>query len=79
MDNDGNSAGRKAESVTDPDGFENWKADMKALADEGMQKLTETWSKSNGDFRRHVIKHYDEWWSEMKAKAAQADKKAQQS
>jgi hypothetical protein len=79
MDDDGNAAGKKAEPVVDPDGFENWKADMKAIADEGMQKLTDTWSKSDAGFRRHVIKHYDSWWDEMKAKAVQADKKAKQS
>ncbi len=67
------------EAVTDPEGFENWKADMKAKADEGLQKLTETWSKSDGGFRRHVIKHYEQWWDDLKAKAVQADKKAAQS
>lgn len=79
IDDDGMAASKKLETVTDPEGFENWKADMKAIADEGMQKLTDTWSKSDAGFRRHVIKHYDSWWDEMKAKAVQADKKVKAS
>lgn len=76
QDDDGKAAGKAPETITDPEGFENWKADMKAKADEGLQKLTETWSKSDAGFRRHVIKHYEQWWDDLKAKAVQADKKA---
>lgn len=75
-DDDGNGAGKK--SVTDPDGFEDWKADMTGKADEGLQALTATWKASSDAFRRHTIKHYDDWWSETKAKAVKADKKSQE-
>jgi hypothetical protein len=76
MDNDG--AGRKQEAppAEVPNGYENWKADMTARADEGLRKLTDTWSASDGAYRRHVIKYDEAWWSETKAKAVQADKKA---
>lgn len=78
MDDDGRGAGKppKPEEPA-PEGYDNWKADMSALADDGMAKLTETWGKSSPQFRRHVIKADEHWWSETKAKAVQADRKAQ--
>lgn len=76
MDNDGNKVPQPAESVKEPDGYKDWRADMTALADEGLQRLTDTWSKSNADFRRYVIKADERWWNEIKAKAVQTDKKA---
>lgn len=79
MDNDGNGAGRKADPVEVPEGFENWKHDMTARADEGLEALTSSWKASADALRRHVIKHHDDWWSETKAKAVQADKKAKAS
>jgi len=80
MDDDGRGAGSppKPEEPA-PEGYGNWRADMSALADEGIAKLTETWGKSSSDFRRHVIKADETWWAETKAKAVQADKKAQAS
>lgn len=71
MDDDGRGAGnppRPEEPA--PEGYDNWKADMSALADEGMAKLTDTWSKSSPQFRRYVIKADEAWWAETKAKAA---------
>lgn len=67
-DDDGNAAG-KAE-VEAPDGYENWKADMSALSDEGSEKLQAAWKASDGGFRRHVVKHDELWWGEVKRKAA---------
>lgn len=78
IDDDGKAASQPPGADT-PEGFENWKADMKARADEGLQALTDTWKASSDTFRRHVIKHHDDWWSEVKAKAAQVDKKAKAS
>jgi hypothetical protein len=80
IDDDGASAGKNPADVPEaPVGYKDWRADMTATADEGLQRLTDTWSKSNGDFRRHVIKADEAWWAETKAKAVQADKKAKQS
>lgn len=75
IDDDGRAASRPPEAEA-PEGYANWRADMAALADEGLTKLTDSWGKSDGGFRRHVIKHDESWWSETKAKAAQADRKA---
>jgi len=69
IDDDGNG-GNKKETPAAPEGYENWRADMTALADEGMAKLTETWSKSNSDYRRFVIKNDEDWWATTKNKAA---------
>jgi hypothetical protein len=81
MDDDGMAASKKppADAPKAPEGYEDWHADMTALADEGFERLTKTWSDSNREFRRHVIKADEEWWEETKAKAIQADKKAKQS
>lgn len=80
IDDDGMAASKKPADVTEtPEGYENWRADMTALADEGLQRLTDTWSKAERAFRRHVIKVDESWWDETKAKAIKADKKAKQS
>lgn len=78
IDDDGRAASRPPEPEA-PAGFENWKADMTARSDEGLQALTDSWKASADVLRRHVIKHHDDWWSETKAKAVQADKKAKAS
>jgi hypothetical protein len=67
-DDDGNGAGKKPE-VEAPKGYENWKADMIALADEGLAKLQEVWKASDNGFRRHVVKHDETWWNQAKSKA----------
>lgn len=67
-DDDGNGAGGKPE-VEAPEGYENWKADMIALADEGIAKLQEVWKASDNGFRRHVVKHDETWWNHAKSKA----------
>lgn len=71
MDDDGRGAGKKpVETVPAPEGYSGWRADMTALADEGLTKLTEAWGKSSSEFRRYVIKADEQWWGDMKAKAA---------
>lgn len=52
-----------------PDGYEDWRADMTALADEGLVKLQDAWGRSHADFRRYVVKHDEQWWIELKKKA----------
>lgn len=78
IDDDGRAASRPPEPEA-PERYKDWRADMTALADEGLQRLTDTWSKSSSDFRRYVIKADEPWWNETKAKAVQADKKAKAS
>jgi hypothetical protein len=67
-DDDGNAAGKP--EVEAPSGYENWKADMIALADEGIEKLQTAWKASDAGFRRHVIKNDETWWNQTKSKAS---------
>lgn len=69
-DDDGNGAGKQQPQAAAPDGYEDWKADMRAVADEGVDKLQESWKASDGKFRRFVVKHDELWWNETKRKAA---------
>lgn len=71
-DDDGNGAGKKQPEIVEPEGYRNWKADMQALTDEGLERLQDAWKKSSDGLRRHVIKHDELWWGEMKRKAAKA-------
>lgn len=68
-DDDGNGAGKKPE-VAAPAGYDNWHADMSALADEGIEKLQAAWKSSKDEFRRHVVKHDELWWEGTKRKAS---------
>lgn len=69
QDDDGNGAGKKEKVEDAPAGYLKWRADMTALADNGLKPLTEAWSKSDGNFRRFVVKFDEPWWTELKAKA----------
>jgi hypothetical protein len=70
-DDDGNSAGKDSKpEVIAPTGYDKWRADMKALADEGTERLQDAWKKSNEDFRRHAVDHDESWWKETKRNAA---------
>jgi hypothetical protein len=70
QDDDGNDAGKRPAQAKAPEGYENWKADMRAVADEGSEKLQATWAASSPEFRRHVIKTDEAWWNETKRKAS---------
>jgi len=72
-DDDGRGAGSKQQTEPKPEGYDAWHADMTALADEGSEKLTAAWGKSEGNFRRYVVKYDEQWWNETKAKAKKAD------
>lgn len=69
VDNDGRGPSSKA-AEPPPDGYENWKADMGAVADEGKSKLEAAWASSLPERRRYVIKYDESWWNDCKAKAA---------
>jgi hypothetical protein len=68
MDDDGRGAAPKP-SEPKPEGYDNWHADMTALADNGLAKLTEAWGNSKGEFRRYVVKFDEQWWLDLKKKA----------
>lgn len=69
VDDDGNGAAKKEQEVSAPEGYENWKADMMALADEGTAKLQAAWQGSSQDFRRFAVKQDELWWTTTKRKA----------
>lgn len=69
MDDDGNGGGKRPPGEEAPEGYINWRADMTALADNGHEKLTEAWGKSDPKFRRYVVKYDEPWWDECKAKS----------
>jgi hypothetical protein len=69
QDDDGNGAGKRPPQEDAPTGYNNWRADMTALADDGLEALTVSWGKSSGEFRRYVVKYDEAWWRDCKSKA----------
>jgi hypothetical protein len=69
MDDDGAKAPKKPAEPA-PEGYDNWHADMTALADNGKAALTKAWEGSDPKYRRYVVKFDEDWWNECKAKAA---------
>jgi hypothetical protein len=67
-DDDGNSSGGE-QSPAAPNDYEDWKADMTALADEGIARLEAGWKKSAADLRKHATTHDGQWWAKTKTKA----------
>lgn len=70
IDNDGRGAD-KPPAEPKPDGYDNWRADMTALADNGLDNLTAAWgAEGSAKFRRYVIKFDEPWWLDLKKKAS---------
>lgn len=74
QDDDGNGAGKQPAQEDAPPGYNNWRADMTALADDGLEALTASWGKSSGEFRRYVVKFDEAWWRDCKSKAGKVAK-----
>ncbi len=70
-DTDGNVP--KADLPKPPEGYDSWKADMNALADEGTEALQAAWKKSSG-MRGYAATFDAAWWATTKNKAAKAEK-----
>lgn len=70
-DRDGNAP--QPQQIEAPKGYEHWKADMTAKADEGLVSLQDAWKKSAG-FRGYAATVDAEWWNATKAKAAKVGK-----
>lgn len=73
-DTDGNDP--KTDIPKAPEGYDSWKADMTALADEGTEALQAAWKKSSG-FRGYAATFDAAWWASTKNKAVKASKGAQ--
>lgn len=70
-DRDGNDP--KPDLPKPPEGYEQWKADMTALADEGTDALQSAWKKSTG-MRGYAATIDAGWWATTKNKAVKATK-----
>jgi hypothetical protein len=69
-DDDGVRAGAKAiPAAKEPEGFELWWHDLQAVADQGSDKLAETWVKSNRVFKQYLVETNNAGWVELKKKA----------
>lgn len=73
QDDDGEGSVR-ARQPEAPEGFDDWLADMEALADEGLPKLEEVWRGTKDDYRRYAVKFRRQEWERIKAKAGRVSK-----
>jgi len=78
MDNNPKGTGTTDPEVKAPADFENWKADARALADEGSERLKDLWKRSPQDIRKYVVTYEMEWWKDVKAISEKVDKKAKE-
>jgi hypothetical protein len=72
-DDDGAATGSRTEQTEKPEppeGYETWKADMNAKADEGKEPHLAAWKGSSEPFRIYAASHDRDWWEKSKAKAA---------
>lgn len=53
-----------------PAGFDDWLADLEAVADEGTPALEAAWRKSKADFRAYLTTTNNAGWEALKSKAA---------
>lgn len=60
-----------AHEVEKPEGYDNWKANMRAVADEGTENLKAAWKKSDEALRLWATDHDPTpWWEATKERAA---------
>jgi hypothetical protein len=75
-DDDGNKAveGAKAHEEAKresaPDGYLEWKMNISAVADEGIERLQDTWKSSSAALRNFAVKYDLEWWNGCKQRAS---------
>ena len=53
-----------------PGGFDDWLADLEAVADEGTPALEAAWKKSKAEYRSYLTTTNNASWEALKAKAA---------
>lgn len=77
-DDDGNAYGKRNKQETPaPEGFERWSDDLRAVVDEGSERLLDVWKKSPMPMRSYMAKNHTAQWEEMKRKAVKVTQKAQ--
>lgn len=72
-DNDADATTHGEIVATVPDGYEDWLADLGAVAQEGTDKLKATWKASRADYREHLTKTYPKSWESLKEIAGKFD------
>lgn len=66
-DDDGNSAVQGGPvKVPEPKGYDAWKTDMRATADEGSEALRKAWLASSAAIRGYANTHDQEWMDDLK-------------
>jgi hypothetical protein len=86
-DDDGNAASQgkrqaqpmdvsqfEEEAVSVPPGYEDWLADLAAVAEEGTARLQDTWKKSKSAYRSYLTSTNAPGWERLKAIAGKADR-----
>lgn len=71
-DNDADATTHEVRAPDVPEGYEKWKADMGAVADEGTTRLQDAWRNSAPALRNHATRHDLQWWNGCKAQAEKA-------
>lgn len=74
-DDDGEAAEARekkpvAAKAVKPGGFDEWLADMEAVAQEGTPALINSWAKSKAEYRSYMTTTNNAGWEAIKAKAA---------
>lgn len=65
-DNDADATTHEVKAVTPPEGYESWKADMAAVAEDGTEALQDAWKRSSPELRSYAVKHDLQWWNATK-------------
>jgi hypothetical protein len=76
-DDDGRSAGKGSEEKEVPPippGYDSWRADMNAKAEDGNPGHLNAWKNSKEEFRQYAATHDIDWWERSK-KAARTNTK----
>lgn len=79
-DDDGNAASQKPSAtsaatgtVKPPAGFEDWLIDLRATADEGVERLKAAWTNSRTEYRSFLTRQQPEVWEGLKDRAKQRE------
>jgi hypothetical protein len=70
-DDDGNGSGSKRPPA--PEGYDSWRADMRAAAEEGTVKLKSAWNGSHVELKNYALQVDAHWWQSMKQEASKHD------
>lgn len=60
-------------TTAEPEGFDNWQADMRAVAEEGTKRLQEVWKAAPAEFKNYALKNEAHWWNSVKKEAQRHD------